>query len=182
MGAMAGAAGVRTPAVVFAGQIGNGVGIVVQRWVHAVPFDQVEVDDELAQEVWAQVYSLHAAGIAHGDIHAGSILVDGAMQPWLVDFSRAQAGSDKAGQTDDIVALRATLSSLSAAPARSVGASTGNKPLAMIGSSGLLPPFPLPADHDPVEPGPQQPDLPGLSAQSPAGVPGAVGTVTGRDQ
>jgi membrane-associated phospholipid phosphatase len=114
LGAMAAAAGVRTPAVVFAGVMGNGAGILVQQWIDATPIDQVPVDDALRRDVLRQLDALHAAGIAHGDVHAASVLVDGSMQPWLVDFSRAQAGAGEAARAEDAVDLRALLAPLPA--------------------------------------------------------------------
>jgi membrane-associated phospholipid phosphatase len=107
MGAMAAAAGVRTPAVVLAGVMGNGAGILVQQWVDAVPIDLV--DGDVRREAERQLEALHAAGIAHRDLHAGSVLVDGAMQPWLVDFSRAEAGAGEASRDADRADLRALL-------------------------------------------------------------------------
>ena len=59
----------------------------------------------------AQVDALHAAGMAHGDISGGSILVDDAGQPWLVDFSRAESAATAEGQERDIAALQETLAS-----------------------------------------------------------------------
>jgi membrane-associated phospholipid phosphatase len=118
MGAMAAGAGVTTPGILFAGPIGNGAGLLIQRWVPAVRLDEVEVevDAQLLADVWRQVDVLHAAGMAHGDIHAGSILVDRVMQPWLVDFSRAEAGAGEAARSDDLMALRSTLAALLPAP------------------------------------------------------------------
>jgi membrane-associated phospholipid phosphatase/predicted Ser/Thr protein kinase len=114
MGAMAAAAGVRTPAVLFAGSVGNGAGVLVQRWVDGVRLDEVEGggDDALVERVWTQLDLLHAAGLAHGDLHAASILVDDAMRPWLVDFSMAEAAAGEASQGEDIVTVRDTLASL----------------------------------------------------------------------
>ena len=92
MAAMAAAAGVRTPALVFVGPVGNGAGILIQRWVDGVRIDHVDaVDTDLARDVLAQVDALHDAGMAHGDISGTSVLIDDAGQPWLVDFSRAEA-------------------------------------------------------------------------------------------
>jgi undecaprenyl-diphosphatase len=109
MALLAAAAGVSTPAVVFAGSFGNGAGMLVQRWIPAVTVDQAGADRAMQSEIRLQVATLHAAGIAHGDLRAGSILVDEAMQPWLVDFSSAEAAADEARRTDDLATLETTL-------------------------------------------------------------------------
>ena len=116
MGAMAAAAGVRTPGVLFAGPIGNGAGLLIQRWVPAARLDEVTVDAELLADVRQQVDAPHAAGIAHGDLHAGSVLVDADVQPWLVDFSRAEGGAGDDARAGDLTALRESLAALAPAP------------------------------------------------------------------
>ena len=111
MGAMAAAAGVRTPALVYAGPFGNGSGMLVQEWVDGLRLDEVPpLDDTLVEEVHRQVDRLHAGGVAHGDLDGDSILVDAGMRPWLVDFSRAGAGDGAARDQDsaDLAALTAT--------------------------------------------------------------------------
>ncbi len=86
MAAMAAAAGVRTPGLVFVGPVGNGAGILVQRWVESVRVDHVPaVGPDLARDIVAQVDALHAAGMAHGDISGASVLVDDVGLAWLVD-------------------------------------------------------------------------------------------------
>ncbi len=103
MGAVAAAAGVRTPALVFVGPFGNGAGLLIQQWVDGVALDQVDHRDlDLAN----QVAALHAAGIAHGDLGPHSVLVDAAGQAWLVDFSRADAADDAARAEDDAALAR----------------------------------------------------------------------------
>jgi glycosyltransferase 2 family protein len=125
MAAMAGAAGVRTPALVFVGPVGNGAGILVQRWIDAVRIDDVAaVGTELARDVLAEVDALHAAGMAHGDISASSVLVDDAGHPWLVDFSRAESAATEEAQGRDIAALQATLASLPSPELTPVGAAS----------------------------------------------------------
>ncbi len=112
MAAMAAAAGVRTPGLIFVGPAGNGAGILVQRWVESVRVDQVPaVGTDLARDIVAQVDALHAAGMAHGDISGASILVDDAGLAWLVDFSRAEGAAGVEMQARDIAALQATLAS-----------------------------------------------------------------------
>lgn len=106
MAAMAAAAGVRTPALVFAGPFGNGAGLIVQPWVDGVPLD--DVDDAIRLDVHRQVDLLHAAGVAHGDLGPDSILVDADLRAWLVDFSRAEVGDENA-RIRDLAALEVTL-------------------------------------------------------------------------
>jgi undecaprenyl-diphosphatase len=108
MAAMAAGAGVRTPKVIFAGAFGNGGGMLVQPWVHGSALGG-PVEDALAADIGEQVRLLHRAGIAHGDLEAASVLVDAAMQPWLVDLSRAEAGASGEARARDTATLARTL-------------------------------------------------------------------------
>jgi glycine betaine/choline ABC-type transport system substrate-binding protein/membrane-associated phospholipid phosphatase len=92
-------AGVRTPAVVYAGPCDHDAGLMVQRWVPGRSLDQLapeDVDDDLLRAVWREVAALREARIAHGDLGRESIVVDQRNQPWLVDFDQAEmlAGDD----------------------------------------------------------------------------------------
>jgi tRNA A-37 threonylcarbamoyl transferase component Bud32 len=114
MGAMAAAAGVRTPAVVFAGPVGNGAGVLIQEWVNALPIDEASIEATVRRHLWDQVDTLHASGMAHGDLQPASILVDRGMHVWLVDFSRAVAGADEESEAADVVAVRSILAAVPA--------------------------------------------------------------------
>jgi membrane-associated phospholipid phosphatase/tRNA A-37 threonylcarbamoyl transferase component Bud32 len=92
-------AGVRTPAVIYAGLSDHDAGLLVQRWIPGRSLDQYrpdEVDDDLLRAVWREVAGLREARIAHGDLSRESIVVDERNQPWLVDFDQAEtlAGDD----------------------------------------------------------------------------------------
>ncbi|HEX8861805.1 MAG TPA: glycine betaine ABC transporter substrate-binding protein, partial [Actinomycetes bacterium] len=92
-------AGVRTPAVLYAGPCDHDAGLLVQRWIPGRSLDQLapeEIDDDLLRAVWREVAALREARIAHGDLGRESIVVDQRNQPWLVDFDQAEtlAGDD----------------------------------------------------------------------------------------
>jgi membrane-associated phospholipid phosphatase len=109
---LASRAGVRTPAVVFAGPCDNDAGLLVQRWVPGDPLDRRqpdEIDDELLRAVWREVARLHEAGIAHGDLGRASIVVDERKRPWLVDFDRAEAIASQDLLAADVAELLASL-------------------------------------------------------------------------
>ncbi len=109
---LASSAGVRTPAVVFAGPCDNDAGLLVQHWVPGNPLDQRqpdEIDDELLRAVWREVARLQEAGIAHGDLSRASIVVDERELPWLVDFDRAEAIASQDLLAVDVAELLASL-------------------------------------------------------------------------
>ncbi|HZD74580.1 MAG TPA: lipopolysaccharide kinase InaA family protein, partial [Actinomycetota bacterium] len=105
-------AGVRTPAVVFAGPCDNDAGLLVQRWIPGRALDQrrpEEVGDDLLRAVWREVARLREARIAHGDLGRASIVVDEQETPWLVDFDRAEAVASEALLAADVAELLASL-------------------------------------------------------------------------
>lgn len=98
MALLAAAGGARVARVVSVGSFGNGAGLLVQRRVDGrdlADLDPGQVGAALLTELWRQVQVLHRAGIAHGDLGAGNVVVDDRDLPWLVDFDRAVAGADE---------------------------------------------------------------------------------------
>jgi glycosyltransferase 2 family protein len=103
--------GVRTPAVLLArgGDLGA---VVVQDEIVARPLDELsdaELTPELLTEVWQQVALMHTARIAHHDLEASSVLVDGDGRPWIVDFGNAETGADDDQLAQDVAELMASL-------------------------------------------------------------------------
>jgi uncharacterized membrane protein YbhN (UPF0104 family)/tRNA A-37 threonylcarbamoyl transferase component Bud32 len=92
---MAAQAGVRVPQVVTVGLGPEKDALVVTCQPDLIPLERLppdEVSDGTLADLWQQAGRLHAAGIAHGRLNAGNVLVtvDGAM---LVDFSAATLGA-----------------------------------------------------------------------------------------
>ncbi|WP_139228827.1 phosphatase PAP2 family protein [Blastococcus tunisiensis] len=103
--------GVRVPAVVLARGTDRG-GVVVQEHVPGRPLDDLlpaEITPDLLGAVWQQVARLRAARIAHHDLVASSVLVDGSGAPWIVDFGNAQTGADEQSLDGDAAELMASL-------------------------------------------------------------------------
>ena len=109
---LASRAGVRTPAVVYAGPCDHDAGLLVQRWIPGRSLDQYrpdEVDDQLLRAVWREVAGLRRARIAHGDLGRESVVVDQRKQPWLVDFDQAVAVAGDDLLAADVAELLASL-------------------------------------------------------------------------
>jgi undecaprenyl-diphosphatase len=115
MALLAARAGVRTPEVLLVRSFDNGAGMLVEQRVagrELAGLDPEEVGDELLVELWRQVGLLHRAGIAHGELVPANVLVDGDGRPWLVDFDRARAASDRALLALDRAGLLAAVGAL----------------------------------------------------------------------
>jgi glycosyltransferase 2 family protein len=104
---LAAQAGVRVPEVVTAalGPEGDAVVVTVQPdagVLEDVPADAVA--DETLRALWGEVAQLRAAGISHGRLNAGSVvLVDGA--PLVVDLSAATLGAPQSALDIDVAEL-----------------------------------------------------------------------------
>jgi undecaprenyl-diphosphatase len=102
---------VRVPAVILARGGGRGA-VVVQEYVvgrQLAGLPAGELSPALLAEVWQQVARLHAARIAHHDLVAASVLVDGEGRPWIVDFGNALTGAGDADLAVDVAELMASL-------------------------------------------------------------------------
>ncbi len=56
------------------------------RWPASLPVEPAQ----LARRLGTLVGRAHAAGLVHGDLHAGNLLLDEQGRPWLIDFTRAR--------------------------------------------------------------------------------------------
>jgi uncharacterized membrane protein YbhN (UPF0104 family)/tRNA A-37 threonylcarbamoyl transferase component Bud32 len=100
-------AGVRVPDVVIAALGPDGDALVVTGQPDVDPLELSnpdEVKDETLEELCREVDRLHAAGIAHGRLNAGNVLVleDG---PMLVDLSAATLGAPQSALDMDVAEL-----------------------------------------------------------------------------
>jgi undecaprenyl-diphosphatase len=112
LGLLAGAAGVRVPRVVLAGQYGNGSGLLVQRMIPGRSLEDADpatVADATIEALWGEVARLHQAGIAHRDLGRHSVVVDDDGRPWLVDFDNATAVASERLRQADLVELLVSL-------------------------------------------------------------------------
>ena len=130
---LARAAGARVPAVVALRTFGSGVGVLVSEHVDGVALDRAEIDEGVLTTVWQEVARLHAGGVAHGDLHASNVLVDGERRPWLVDLALGESGAEPTRMHQDVAELLASLEPL-------VGAGTAvASAAAAYGEAGLAP-------------------------------------------
>ena len=104
---MAAQAGVRVPAVVIAALGPEGDGLVVTRQPDIAPLELAHADqvsDETLVDLWRQVNDLHNAGISHGRLNLGNVLV-GEEGPMLVDLSAATLGAPQSALDIDVAEL-----------------------------------------------------------------------------
>ena len=104
---MAAKAGVRVPEVVTAGLGPDGDALLVTGQPELAPLELAspeQVSDELLVELCRQVGRLHDAGISHGRLNLGNVLVvDG--EPLVVDLSAASLGAPQSTLDIDVAEL-----------------------------------------------------------------------------
>ncbi|MER7011344.1 lysylphosphatidylglycerol synthase domain-containing protein [Saccharopolyspora sp. NPDC000359] len=108
-------AGVRTPPVVLACDVEHAPALLVVRQVAGRRLSQlraVEVDDELLDEIWAQLSALARARIAHHDLRAKNFLVDAQNQPWLLSFTFSHPGASPARCARDLAEALVSIASV----------------------------------------------------------------------
>jgi uncharacterized membrane protein YbhN (UPF0104 family)/tRNA A-37 threonylcarbamoyl transferase component Bud32 len=141
--------GVRVLPVVAAGRSAEGDALLV---THApggpalVDMAPESVTDELLDQAWAQVTTLHSAGIAHGMIDGSRIVVDADGLLALTDFGDAENATDRRDLMFDRARLLTALA-LATDAERAVAAA--QRALATDGLVELLPYLqPAVLDHD----------------------------------
>jgi uncharacterized membrane protein YbhN (UPF0104 family)/tRNA A-37 threonylcarbamoyl transferase component Bud32 len=104
---MAAQAGVSVPEVAAAALGPNGDAVLATYQPDTDPLESLnadEVSDEVLEKVCRQAARLHDAGISHGRLNAGNVLlVDG--EPMLVDFSAATLGASQSALDIDVAEL-----------------------------------------------------------------------------
>lgn len=105
-------ADVRTPEVLVAAPVSSQAAVLVTRRLHGAVLGGYtgRVDEKLLRRIWREVKKLHEGRIAHRDLRAANVFVDKKEQPWMIDFSFAQAAATDTQLTLDIVELLASLS------------------------------------------------------------------------
>lgn len=102
------ARGVRTPAIVAVAPAGVDGMVLVREQVVGISAALVpELTDTVVDRIWRQVVALHRAGIAHGALHLGNVVIDSEAQPWLMGFDRAELAAAPARLDGDVVELLA---------------------------------------------------------------------------
>ncbi|GAA4949831.1 hypothetical protein GCM10023205_07970 [Yinghuangia aomiensis] len=89
-------AGVRTPRLIAATEVGSDAALlaythVAGRGLDAIPDE--EVTDALLVEIWRQISLMQAHRLTHRRLGTGSFLVDGDGRPWLIDLRAGEIAS-----------------------------------------------------------------------------------------
>ena len=90
VGVMAERAGVRVPRVERVIKADDGTALLVMEQVDGQSLGQLpaeRISDDLLRQLWAEVDSLHRAGIAHRSLRAANVMTEDGERPWLTDFS-----------------------------------------------------------------------------------------------
>ncbi len=117
---------VRVPSVVGLGRVTSGDALLVLDEQVAPPLEDLpgeEVTDDLLQQIWAEVTTLQGLGVAHGQLHAGNVLL-GADGPVISDFSEARPGATSQAKDIDIAELLVSTTIL-VGPDRALAAALG---------------------------------------------------------
>jgi uncharacterized membrane protein YbhN (UPF0104 family)/tRNA A-37 threonylcarbamoyl transferase component Bud32 len=123
---LAGQAGVRTPEVATAALGPEGDALLVTRQPDAEPLEHMpagDVSDAMMTGLWAGVMRLHAAGIAHGRLHVGNVVVvDGECM--IIDLASATLGAPASARDTDVAELLVSTAAL-VGPERALRAAVG---------------------------------------------------------
>jgi uncharacterized membrane protein YbhN (UPF0104 family)/tRNA A-37 threonylcarbamoyl transferase component Bud32 len=104
---MAAQAGVRVPEVLLAALGTGGLAGIVTRQIAVDPLEDLPaeaVSDELLRALWREVATLHAAGISHGRLDTGHVVVEDG-RPVLVGFAAATLGAPRSSMDIDVAEL-----------------------------------------------------------------------------
>lgn len=115
----ASASGARVPRVLALGTLGNGGLYAVHEMVEGRSLDRLVADEgpdaltaPILREAWAMVQALHRSGVAHRDLRAANVVIDGEDRVWLVDFAFADVLADEPLQNRDLAELLASTAAL----------------------------------------------------------------------
>ncbi len=115
IGLIAERAGVRVPRVDRVIKADGGTALLVTERVDGSSLGQLpaqRISDDLLHRLWAEVDTLHRAGIAHRSLRAANVMVDGGMLPWLTDFSFSELAATQRQKDLDLAELLASLAVL----------------------------------------------------------------------
>jgi undecaprenyl-diphosphatase len=113
-GVMAERAGVSVPGVDRIVRAGD-TALLVMELVDGGSLDRLpagQVGDDLLARLWAEVGTLHRAGIAHRSLRAANVMVTPAGRPTIVDFGFSELAATQRQQDLDVAELLASLAVL----------------------------------------------------------------------
>jgi undecaprenyl-diphosphatase len=115
VGVMAERAGVRVPRVERVIKADDGTALLVMDRVDGQSLGQLpteRISDDLLRQLWAEVDSLHRAGIAHRSLRAANVMIEDGERPWLTDFSFSELAATPRQMNLDLAELLASLATL----------------------------------------------------------------------
>jgi glycosyltransferase 2 family protein len=130
----AGAAGVRTPALVAAAEIGPDAALLAYEQVTGRAFaDAVpgQLDDARLRAVWRQLRALHSRGVVHRGLTPDNLLIDAQDQVWLLGLNRGEIAASELAARLDTAQLLTTLALL-VGPSRAVSTAVAELPAAEV--------------------------------------------------
>ena len=98
-------AGVRTPALFGLAEASESMLLVTEHVVGARSFDELDassLSDSVLEQLWDQVRRGHAAGLAHREIAASSVVLDADDQVWLLDWDAGETISNELSRRVDL--------------------------------------------------------------------------------
>ncbi|MGH3283754.1 MAG: lipopolysaccharide kinase InaA family protein, partial [Streptosporangiaceae bacterium] len=140
VGVMAERAGVRVPRVERVIRADDGTALLVMERVDGQSLGQLpaeRISDDLLRQLWAEVDSLHRAGIAHRSLRAANVMIEDGERPWLTDFSFSELVATPRQINLDLAELLASLATLVGADRATSSAS------AVIGAQQVAAAVPL---------------------------------------
>jgi undecaprenyl-diphosphatase len=104
---LAARAGARVPDVVVAGTAGPNTALIATRHVGGAPLadrDASTIDDDLLDSLWSEVAKFHGAGLAHGRLNVGHVVV-GDDGPVIVDLEHTVTAATDQTMAADVAEL-----------------------------------------------------------------------------
>jgi len=139
VGVMAERAGVGVPGVDRVIRVGD-TALLVMEWVEGITLEllpEEEIGDDLLVRLWAEVDKLHRARAAHRSLRAANVMVTGAGQVKIIDFSFSELAATGRQMDLDVAELLASLATR-AGEDRAVSAA-----VKVLGPEGVAPAVPL---------------------------------------
>lgn len=139
---------VRTPALFGMAEADESVLLVTDHVVDARSFSELgdQMDDDVLDQLWEQLRRAHAAGLAHRDISASSVVVDSADRVWLLDWDSGETISSELSRRIDLAQALA-LSAATTGVERAIAAASRTLTTQQLASiAPLLQRVVLPAD------------------------------------
>jgi undecaprenyl-diphosphatase len=144
---MAERAGVSVPGVDRIVRAGD-TALLVMELVDGCSLDRLpagQVGDDLLARLWAEVGTLHRAGIAHRSLRAANVMVSPVGQPTIVDFGFSELAATQRQQDLDVAELLASLAALAGEDRAAAAAAAGLGAQEVARSLPLLQPLALSA-------------------------------------